>query len=137
MGFFDLFGKKDVSKDLVKQLPYSIRTELVPYKMKANVRSSSSLRISLRNQTEEPVVSSVVVEVPERISLDESGFAKQKEVRLGTLAPKEEKDAIISLFGDSGTDKGEYTISITAFIHYRDYAHVLNAMKKRTIVEAV
>ncbi|MDE1822823.1 MAG: hypothetical protein KGH69_02950 [Candidatus Micrarchaeota archaeon] len=137
MGFFDLFGKKDVSKDLGRQMPYAIKTELVPYKMKANVRSSSSLRISLKNQTGEPVVSSVVVEVPERISLDETGFTKQKEVRLGTLAPDEEKDAIIGLFGDSGTDKGEYTLTITAFVHYRDYAHVLNAMKKRTIVEAV
>lgn len=137
MGIFDLFGKKDVKSDLEKQLPYSIRTEFTPYRIRANVRGSSALKINIRNQTKEPVMGSVVIEVPGRLSLDETGFTKQKELRLGTMAPNEEKEAMVSVFGDSGTDKGEYTLTITAFIHYRDYAHVLNAMKKRAMFEVV
>ena len=39
------------------------------------------------------------------------------------------------IHGDAGTDKGEYTLSITAFIHYRDYGHVLNAVKKKAVLE--
>ncbi len=137
MGIFDLFGKRDVATDLRKALPYSISTEFVPYKLKSNSRGSTTLRVGLKNMTQEPVISSVVVQVPDRISLDSTGIAKEKEVRLGTLAPGEAKDAKIEVFGGAGTDKGEYTVTITAFIHYRDYAHVLNAMKKRTTVEAV
>lgn len=137
MGIFDLFGKKDVGTDLRKQLPYNITTEFVPYKLKANTRGSTTLVVNLKNMTESPVTSSVVVEVPERISLDSTGMSKEKEVRLGTLAPNESKDAKVEIFSSAGTDKGEYTLTITAFIHYRDYAHVLNAMKKRTILEAV
>ena len=137
MGIFDLFGKKDVGTDLRKQLPYNITTEFVPYKLKANSRGSTTLVMSLKNMTESPVTSSVVVEVPERISLDSTGMSKEKEVRLGTLAPNESKEAKVEIFSSAGTDKGEYTLTITAFIHYRDYAHVLNAMKKRTILEAV
>jgi len=137
MGIFDLFGKKDVATDLGKQLPFNINTEFVPYKLKANMRGSSTLIINLKNMTQEPVMSSVVVEVPDRVSLDTTGIAKQKEVRIGTLAPNENKEAKIEVYGGAGTDKGEYTITITAFIHYRDYAHVLNAMKKRTLIEAV
>ncbi len=137
MGIFDLFGKKDVGTDLRKQLPYNISTEFVPYHLKANSRGSSTLIVNLKNMTHEPVTSSVVVEVPERISLDSTGISKEKEVRLGTLAPDESKEARIELFSGAGTDKGEYTLTITAFIHYRDYAHVLNAMKKRTVIEAV
>lgn len=137
MGIFDLFGKKDVVNDLQKQLPYSIRTEFVPYRIRANVRNGSSLMLSLKNMTNQPVISSVVVEVPERLSLDETGLVKQKEVRLGTLAPNEGKDSRIDIYGGTGTDKGEYTVTITAFIHYRDYAHVLNAMKKRSILQVV
>ncbi|MDE1834306.1 MAG: hypothetical protein KGH64_03130 [Candidatus Micrarchaeota archaeon] len=137
MGIFDLFGKKDVTNDLKKALPFGIRTEFVPYKLKANTRSSSTLMVNLKNITSEPVMSSVVVQVPERISLDSTGLSKEKEVRLGTLGPNEAKDARIELFSSPGTDKGEYTITITAFIHYRDYAHVLNAMKKRSVLEAV
>src|SRR5271155_1059673 len=137
MGIFDLFGKKDVTKELGKQLPYNIGTGFVPFKLKANTRSSSTLTVSLRNMTNEPVMSSVVVQVPDRVSLDGTGTAREKEVRLGTLAPNEGKDARIEIFSNSGTDKGEYTLTITAFIHYRDYGHVLNAMKKRAVVEAV
>jgi hypothetical protein len=137
MGIFDLFGKKDVGTDLRKQLPYNITTEFVPYKLKANNRGSATLIVGLKNMTQEPVTSSVVVEVPDRISLDTTGIAREKEVRLGNLAPNESREAKVEIFSGSGTDKGEYTITITAFIHYRDYAHVLNAMKKRTVVEAV
>ena len=137
MGIFDLFGKKDVATDLRKQMPYNITTEFVPYKLKANNRGSATLIVGLKNVTQEPVTSSVVVEVPERISLDTTGIAREKEVRLGTLAPNESKEAKVDIFSSAGTDKGEYTITITAFIHYRDYGHVLNAMKKRAVVEAV
>ncbi len=137
MGIFDLFGKKDVGTDLRKQLPYNITTQFVPYKLKANSRGSTTLLVNLKNMTESPVTSSVVVEVPERISLDSTGMSKEKEVRLGTLGPNESKEAKVEIFSSAGTDKGEYTLTITAFIHYRDYAHVLNAMKKRTILEAV
>ena len=137
MGIFDLFGKKDVKEELAKPLPFKLITEFMPYKLRANMRSSASLSIRLRNVTSEPVMSSVVVEVPRQLSLDQTGLQKQKEVRIGTLAPNEEKEARIDVFSDTGTDKGEYTINITSFIHYRDYGHVLNAMKKRSILEAV
>ncbi len=137
MGIFDLFGKKDVANELRKPLPYSISAEFVPYKLKANCRGSSTLVIGLKNMTQEPVMSSVVIEVPESVSLDTTGIAKEKEVRLGTLAPNESREARVEIFGGAGTDKGEYTVLITAFIHYRDYAHVFNAMKKRTTIEAI
>ena len=137
MGIFDLFGKKDVATDLRKQMPYNVVTEFVPYKLKANSRGSSTLAITLKNTTQEPVMGSVVVEVPERISLDTTGISREKEVRLGMIGPDENKEAKIEIYSGAGTDKGEYTVTITAFIHYRDYAHVLNAMKKRTTIEAV
>lgn len=137
MGIFDLFGKKDVTTDLGRQLPYSVGTGFSPFKLKANNRSSSTLTVNLKNLTNEAVMSSVVVEVPDRVSLDSTGTAREKEVRLGMLAPNEQREAKIEVYSNSGTDKGEYTLTITAFIHYRDYGHVLNAMKKRAVVEAV
>lgn len=137
MGIFDLFGKRDVSGSLGKKMPYAIRTEFVPYKLKAKERSSSSFVVTIKNLTGEPVVSSLVIDVPKQLSLDSTGISKQKELRLGTLSPDESKETKTEVFGDVGTDSGEYTITLTAFIHYRDYAHVLNAMKKRVVIEAV
>ena len=137
MGLFDRFGKRNVADDLEKQLPYAMKTEFVPYKLKANGRSSSSLFVSVKNLTKEPVMSSVVVEVPQKLNLDEIGMAKQKEVRIGMLAPNEEKRATVDIYAGPATDKGDYTLSVTAFVHYRDYGHVLNSMKKRIMISAV
>ena len=35
------------------------------------------------------------------------------------------------------TDPGEYTVTLTAMAHYRDYGHVINAVKKRTTLSVV
>lgn len=137
MKILDLFGKKDAAQEVGRTLPYRVTSEFVPYRLYANRKGSSLLLMRLKNLTNEPVLSSIVVEVPKGLSLDETGLSAAKELRLGTLAPGEEKEARAEVHGDSGTDKGEYTLSITAFIHYRDYGHVLNAMKKKTLLEVV
>ncbi len=137
MGIFGLFGKKDVKANLGKALPYSITTAFTPYRLQANTRSNATLAVNIKNLTDEPVMASVVVEVPDKLSLDQTGFAKQKEIRIGVLKPNEERESRVDVNGSVGTDKGEYTIGITAFVHYRDYAHVLNAAKKRTVLQVV
>ncbi len=137
MGLFGLFGKKDVKEDLGKALPYAITTAFTPYRLQANTRSSATLAVSVRNLTSEPVMASIVIEVPDKLSLDQTGLARQKEIRIGTLGPNEERESRADVYGSVGTDKGEYTLGITAFVHYRDYAHVLNAAKKRTVLQVV
>jgi hypothetical protein len=137
MKILDLFGKKDSATELGRTLPYRVSSEFVPYKLYANRKSSTLLMMRLKNLTNEAVLSSIVVEVPKGLSVDEVGLAAAKEVRVGTLGPGEEKETRVEIHGDAGTDKGEYTLSITAFIHYRDYGHVLNAMKKKAVLEVV
>lgn len=137
MGLLDIFGKKNVSSELEGRFPYTLKTEFVPYHLKARERSSSTLMVTLKNITGEPVMGSVVVSVPKQLSVDSTGLSKEKEVKLGAMAPNEEKQASIELYTDTVTEKGEYTITITSFVHYRDYAHILNSMRKRTVIEAI
>lgn len=137
MKILDLFGKKDAAAEVGRNLPYRVSNEFVPFRLYANRKNSSMLLMRLKNLTSEPVLSSVVVQVPKGLSLDETGLSGAKEVRVGMLAPGEEKQVRTDIFGDIGTDKGEYTLSITAFIHYRDYGHVLNAMRKKAVLEVV
>jgi hypothetical protein len=137
MKILDLFGKKDSASEIGRTLPYRVASEFVPYKLYANRKSSTLLMMRLKNLTNEAVLSSIVVEVPKGLSVDEVGLSAAKEVRIGTLGPGEEKDTRVEIHGDVGTDKGEYTLSITAFIHYRDYGHVLNAMKKKAVLEVI
>ncbi len=137
MKFPDLFGKKNVANEIQKETPYRILTEFVPYKLYANRRSSSMLSIRLKNLTKETLMSSLVVELPNKLSFDQIGMTRQREIRIGDLAANEEKESRIDVFSDVGTEKGDYTLTITAFAHYRDYGHVLNAIKKRTDIEVV
>ena len=137
MKILDLFGKKDAAAEVGRALPYQISSEFIPYRLYANRKGSSLLLMRLKNLTNESVLSSLVIQVPKGLSLDSTGLSGAKELRAGTLAAGEEKEIKAEVYGDSGTDRGEYTVSITAFIHYRDYGHVLNAMKKKTVLEVV
>ena len=136
MKLSDLFGKKRV-EDIQRSAPFRIATEFVPYKLYANRKSSSSLNIKLKNLTSEPLMTSIVVELPKQLSFDQMGLTKEKEVRVGDIMPNEEKQPRVDIYSDVGTEKGEYTITVTAMAHYRDYGHVLNAMKKKTVLEVV
>ena len=137
MGLLDLFGKKDVAADLGARFPYYMKTEFVPYKLKSMERSSSTLMVTVKNLTGEPVMGSIVVSVPRQLSVDSTGLSREKEIRLGSLSPNEQKETRFEIFSDVKTDRGEYTITVTAFVHYRDYAHILNSMRKRTVIEAI
>jgi len=137
MAIFNIFGKKDSSSDLMKGLPYKLSYEWVPYKLYSDRKSSSSLFLKIRNLTKEVLLTSVVVELPKQLSFDEIGVSKERELRLGDLQPEEEKEVRIDVFNGMNADPGDYTVLLTAIAHYRDYGHVINALKKRTTISVV
>ena len=137
MSLLDLFGKKDVSSDISKRLPFMLTTEFVPYRLKSREKNNCTLNIKVKNLMNEAVLSSVVIELPKQLSFDSMGMSQQKEVKIGNMAPNEEKYNSIEIHGGVGTDKGSYTITLTAFVHYRDYAHIINEMRKRVILEVL
>ena len=136
MGILSIFGKKEsVQKD--GKSPFVIGTEFSPYKLYANKRSAASLFIRLKNAKNEPVMASVHVSLPKNISFSEMGLSKEKDIKLGTVNANEEKEVRSEILGDIGTDVGTYTVTVTAYEHYRDYDHVLNSVSKRITLEVV
>ncbi len=131
MGLFNLFGKKDVS-ELVNNSPFRLATVWVPYTLYANKNGSTTLNVKIKNVTEEPLLTSLVVELPPSLGFEKTGLSKQREVRIGELAAGEEREVGVEVFGGMKSDPGEYTVVLTAMAHYRDYGHVINAVKKRT-----
>ncbi len=136
MGLFDLFGKKDVS-ELTKNSPFRLATEWVPYSLESNKNNSSTLNVRIKNMTGEPLLTSVVVELPQYLGFEKLIMTKQREVRIGEMAPNEEREVGVEVFGGPKSDAGEYTVVLTAIAHYRDYGHVINAVKKRTTLRVV
>ncbi len=137
MAMFNIFGKKDAASDLTKAIPYRIGTEIVPYKLYSNRKSQVSLFLKIKNASKEVLLTSVVLELPTQLGFDEMGMQKQKELRLGEVNPGEEKESRLDIYNTMNADPGEYTITITTISHYRDYGHVLNAVKKKTTLNVV
>lgn len=137
MGILDIFGKKDSAKGITKGPPYSVSTELTPYRLYAKRASSATLSVKVKNLTKDVLLTSVVAESAGKIGFDEMLVSKQRELRIGDMQPGEQKEVSVNVYSGVGSDAGEYTITLTTIAHYRDYAHVLNALKKRIIVQLV
>ncbi len=137
MALFNIFGKKDAAEDLTKAVPYKISTEWVPYKLYSGRRSQSSLFVRIKNATNEVLMTSIVLELPGQLGFDDMGMLKQKELRLGEIKPGEERESRFEVYNTLNADPGDYTVSITTISHYRDYGHVLNAVRKKTTVSVV
>ena len=135
MGIFNLFGKKDAVSELTKVSPYKLSTEWVPYKLYSNRKSSSTLVVRLKNVTNEILLTSVVAELPKQLGFEAVGLSKEREVRVGELPPGEEREVRLEVYSSMNTDPGDYTLNLTAMAHYRDYGHVLNAVKKKAVLE--
>lgn len=136
MGLFNIFGKKNVSEDLSKKYPFRLSVSFIPYKLNANSKSSVQVQIKIKNLLSEPALTSVVVEVPKQLGLEESCISKEKEIRIGNIAPGEEKEVKCEIWSSNITEKGEYTITISAFVHYLNYGYVITGIKKRALLRA-
>ncbi|MDE1866058.1 MAG: hypothetical protein KGH94_05490 [Candidatus Micrarchaeota archaeon] len=137
MGLFDIFGKKDAAADITKGSPFLISTELVPYRLYSRRNSSATLIVKVRNVTKDILLTSVVAELPERLGFDEMVLSRQREVRVGEMQPNEQKEVKFNVYGGVGSDAGDYTLRLTTIAHYRDYSHVLNAVRKQIAISVV
>ena len=137
MAFLDFFGKKNVGEDLIKKVPFGLKLRLHPYRLAANKAESVVLYVNLKNLKEEVLLTSIVVEVPKNLGFDQTGISKIREIRIGEIKPKEEREIKVEIFGNPRTEEGEYEITVTAYCHYRNYGYVLNAEKKDIVLRAV
>jgi uncharacterized membrane protein len=130
MGILNLFGKKDSASEITKGPPYSVSTELVPYRLHAKTSESAMLNVKVRNLTKDILLTSVVARVPGKLGFDEMVMQKEKEQRIGEMQPGEVKEIKFLVYSSLGSDAGAYNVTLTTFAHYRDYGHVLNSVKK-------
>jgi len=138
MGILEMFGKKDVGKSLVSKMPYGLKLRFRPLRMDTKDKSPVYLVIELENlREEEPLMTSIVVQVPKVFGLDSMGLNTLREIRLGYMKPGEQKQLDIELYPSARAKPGTYPVQVTAFCHYRDYSHILNSVRKRLELRVV
>lgn len=136
MGLLDLFGKKDASK-IAKGVPFDIKTAFTPVRVSAHRIDRCDLEVKIKNLEEETVLTSLVVETGQGLGLDQMCLQKAKEIRIGYLGKGEDYTIIIPIWSNTTTNPGEVVVKVTAFVHYRTYAYVLNTVKKTLSLRVV
>ncbi|MCX6778011.1 MAG: hypothetical protein NT157_03955 [Candidatus Micrarchaeota archaeon] len=131
-----LFGKTDVSKELTGKMPYAVKTRFTPYRLTAHKNECVNLDVSVKNVSGEDLMTSVVVQVPNKLGVDATGLNKSREVRLGYMKAGEEKEVSVKICGSSATIPANYGLLVTVFCHYRDYQHVLNYVRRKVYLRA-
>jgi uncharacterized membrane protein len=133
---FSVFGRgKNVMGN--GRLPYLLSFEVVPYKLFAGRKSSATLFLKVKNASKEELMTSLSVELPQKLSFENVGLSRVKEIRLGSLKPGEEREQKVQVMNALDADKGDYTLTITTTAHFNDYDHIMNSIKKRVSISVV
>ncbi|MFH1056896.1 MAG: hypothetical protein V1717_03825 [Candidatus Micrarchaeota archaeon] len=137
MGFLDFFegafGKKPVSGPYIFNLKYSLH----PMRLTAHKKDHAILDVWVTNTADEEFLTSVVAVLPKDLGFEQLGLQQQHESRLGLLKPGEERHVRIEVWSTQKTPPGLYPLKIFAISHYRDYAHILNEVKRSLEVRVV
>ncbi len=128
MSIFDVFKKSDEGAG--PRSPYFVGISVTPYRLHANRRDSVMVTVNVRNLTKDPLMTSVEMELPSGLSFDDIGMVRKKLFKLDSLDPGKEKEVKANVLGNVKTDKGDYTMNVVTTAHFRDYDHVVNAVRK-------
>lgn len=126
MGFFDLFGKKPVTGPYLFDLNVSIH----PLRLPAHHAGVAELTVRVRNNSDQELLTSVVAVLPRVLGFERIGLRQEHEQRLGPLKPGEERIVKIEVWSNQKTPPGAYVCKVFAISHYRDYAHILNEVRR-------
>ncbi len=133
---FKIFGKGKASSDSGR-LPYALSFEWIPYKLFYGRKSSTTLFLRVKNIGSEDYLTSLEIELPDKLGFDAMSLSKKKQIKLGVLKQQEEREQRIEVNNSINAEKGEYTVTIRATAHYGDYEHVINSITKRTTISVV
>ncbi|VVB66140.1 Uncharacterised protein [Candidatus Gugararchaeum adminiculabundum] len=138
MGFLDsILGKKDYEKELAGKTPFVIRLSLMPFRLAANRKDKTVLTAYVRNISGQTVMSSIVIDLPKQLGFDETGLTHRKEFRIGQFKPDESKNLNVEIWSNTSTNPADYNVTVTTFMHYRDYSHFDNKVTKTEVLRAV
>ncbi len=114
--------------------PFDMKIEFSPLRLKKGDDRPLQMKIWLKNNEIEDVLTSVVVDIPTAVGFDKTGIVFKKEMRIGKMLPHEEKTFLIDLFSHQKTMPGNYVIKVVANKHYRGFSHIIgNTYKEITL----
>lgn len=118
-------------------IPYDVKIEFSPLRMRKGDDRPIQMLINVKNIDNEDNLTSVVIEIPKEMGFDKIGTVSRKEIRIGTLKSKEDKNFTIELYPNHRSEVGTYDVSVIANKHYRGYSHIINNSQKNISLRIV
>ncbi|VVC02726.1 Uncharacterised protein [Candidatus Bilamarchaeum dharawalense] len=141
MGLLDsILGKtSDEPPPKATANPFNVSIAFAPLRLSAHNRSSVNLIVKVKNISRSPQMISVdaLLQKGAMLGFDPACINKAAEKRVGELQPGDTTEAQITLWSNSQTKPGSYSVEVSVYSHYISYDKVLNYIKKSTTIRAV
>ncbi|MEM4257348.1 MAG: hypothetical protein QXZ13_03735 [Candidatus Diapherotrites archaeon] len=109
-----------------------ITTQFFPYRLKLQNREPVELKVSIKNNSNEPTSASFDINTDKTLSLDKGGYKTAENVILGVLAPGAIVNKRFDVFAKHMAKKGEHKIYIRAMEHYNNNYNLIKSEYKKT-----
>lgn len=118
------------------KMPYILKVNMRPFRLKAKQNNSVNLEIIVKNVSDEEKLTSVKVKTSRWLGTDATLLKKEVIVKLGKMQPDELKTVNVRVHGSSATPQGNHSIAVLVLSHFRDYDQFMNIVRKKIQVRA-
>lgn len=115
----------------------SVSTKCSPIRISLSDKDVMTLTISVKNNSDEPRMASIDLDLPKDLSVDETGLTANKNAKLGEIMPGTSEEVSFDIRATHRASPKDYEALLTIFVHYRNYGSVLEKMRARTAIRVV
>ncbi len=107
-----------------------ISTQLFPYRLKMKNRLPVELKVTIKNNSREPVLVSYDIATEKTLALDKGGYKSTENTKAGIIAPGASITGRFDVFAKHLAKIGPHKIYIRATEHYNNYSLVKSEYRK-------
>ncbi|MEW6528562.1 MAG: hypothetical protein AB1391_01590 [Candidatus Micrarchaeota archaeon] len=119
-------------------LPISMSIRFLPLRLAAKKDNRVDMIVTITNKTNEKQIVSFEALLPktEMLGFNNTIIIKHAEKK-GVLEPNARTEFAIPIYSTTQTKEGNYTINVSAYVHYLDYSKIINYIKRTISLRVV
>lgn len=119
--------------------PFFVSLNLSPIRLAARKKEVAVLKVTVKNNSDEPQLFSVDFSLPKNAQLgfDQMALQKTADKKGGEIKRGESKEVTIEVWSNNQTKEGTYEITLTVYSHHLGYEKVMGYVKKTTTLRVI
>ena len=115
---------------------FTVKTSFHPYRMVLKRKEKVELTVEITNTSEEDKMTSLIVQTPEGLSLNETVNVTSLEKRIGTMKPNQIARLYFNIHTRFDTKAGNKEIKLKLKEHHNSYEFVSDEFNSKVILKA-